>query len=79
MNRQASTFTCCWTDHSNGCPQDDISGQKFESTLDWLRAYHGAHVKRGYEQQKTDAELERQAATLDRWKAEWEGQPRGVI
>ena len=55
------TYSCCWTDHRNGCPAQDIEISKYANTRDgwhqWHEDYHIARVKRGYEQEKSAEKL----------------------
>lgn len=67
-------WTCCWTDHSNGCPRDDVEwkGNDEASVRQWYSEDHAARVRRGYEQPKSAEDL---SATTDRFlvicREEW--------
>lgn len=56
--------TCCWTDHSNGCPEEDIARGGVPNAREWYLAWRAVRVKRGYEKQ---AEAEKLNADADRF------------
>jgi hypothetical protein len=71
------TWTCCWTDHSNGCPRHDVpmeirkkSSDSYKDCLAWVCADHAAFVQRGYEKPKELHELEHTARILFKWAQE---------
>ena len=73
-------FTCCWTDHSKGCPAKELR-EIFERTEHsqanlemWFRLSHGVKVRLGYEEQLSEAEIKRYCKTLWKWEQEDERQ-----
>ena len=74
------TWTCCWTDHSKGCPLKEIGGYKPYSgdTEEIARKFYddflAAKARLGYEVDLTrsDADFKtvmRYQAEFDEWKA----------
>ena len=44
--------TCCWTDHSNGCPWAEVDIRAYpvthEGRIRWGRDYREARIRMGY-------------------------------
>lgn len=67
-------YSCCWTDHSNGCPSDDVAwkGDPRQYDLDWIEA----KVRRGYRKPMSPEDLTHRLDTLERWRVRDEKQSR---
>lgn len=64
------TWTCCWTDHSKGCPNPGYKKYNhLEKNLDlcrwWINENYGNRFRMGYDkEEKTPAELEKLALKM---------------